>query len=259
MRAHFRPWLLLAILLLPAAAQSQPAAPSLLPKLVNGASTAAQSTASAAASGPTPLLPRRATGDAWAADSTLQAAQRLLDGDHLNLLSELVANKDLDTIWAQPWAAHRLLNANPVLQLIPGLGALADKAPEAFTGEDGRAALTAFRGFVRRALENVGKRMDPEDMAADLEAYAKRGEGDAAWKALMDAAGAGDGAAAGKLHDMVFDELWGGVLDKEKLGLGAGGKAVKEAAATARLREHVRAEEPALWKLITQEDPFITQ
>lgn len=255
MRAHLRPWLLLATLLLPAAAQSQPAAPSLLSQLVNGASTA-----SAAAADSTPILPRSAaTRDAWAADATLQAAQRLLDGDHLNLLSELVANKDLDTIWAQPWAAHRLLNANPVLQLIPGLGALADKAPAAFTAEDGRAALTAFRGFVRRALENVGKRMDPEDMAADLEAYAKRGEKDAAWQALMDAAGAGDGAAAGKLHDVVFDELWGGVLDKEKLGLGAGGKAVKEAAATARLREHVKTAEPALWKLITQEDPFITQ
>lgn len=272
MHVHLRPqlppgsYLLVGFLLLQAAAaQAQPTPPSLLSKLANGAPTAAASQSSPSTPSspvPAPQLPlpaRGATRDAWATDPTLQAAQRLLDGDHLNLLSELVLSKDLDAIWSEPWAAHGLLRANPVLQLVPGLGALADKAPEDFTAEDGRAALGAFRGFVRRALENMGKRMDPGDMAADLEAYATRGERDPVWGVLMDAAEAGDGEAAGALHDVVFDELWGGVVDKEKLGLGPGGKAVREAEATARLREHVREEEPALWKLITQEDPFITQ
>jgi hypothetical protein len=73
---------------------------------------------------------------------------------------------------------------------------------------------------------------------------------------------AGGEMAARKVHDVVFDELWGDVLDKTQLGFGGGGGGAgpKEAEATARMREWVRKEEPALWDLMTLEgDPFVTQ
>lgn len=74
--------------------------------------------------------------DAWATEVDLRAAQRLLDGDHWGLLGEMVRSADLDTIWGDPVAARRLLEANPILETLPGVASLAAKAPEEFTAED---------------------------------------------------------------------------------------------------------------------------
>ena len=107
----------------------------------------------------------------------------------------------------------------------------------------------------------MAKGQDPISYMSSLEAYAQRGEKDANWRHLLEQAEAGKEEAAGQLHDLLFDELWGGVLEKTQLGFGKGGKGVKEAEATARLREWVRTQEPALWSLMTMEgeDPFIEQ
>ncbi len=96
---------------------------------------------------------------------------------------------------------------------------------------------------------------------ASLQTYAQRGETDAEWRRLLARADGGDQAAVGQLHDVLFEELWGGVLDKAQLGFGVGGQGVKEPEATARLREWVRTQEPALWAMMTMEgeDPFIEQ
>ena len=74
--------------------------------------------------------------DAWATEVDLRAAQRLLDDDHWGLLGEVVRSADLDTIWSDPVAARQLLEANPILEALPGVASLAAKAPEEFTAED---------------------------------------------------------------------------------------------------------------------------
>lgn len=127
--------------------------------------------------------------------------------------------------------------------------------------------------------------MDPSNSMTTLERYAQRGGGagrrtssssgdnegkeegieperDPVLGKLFTEVAAGDEMAARKVHDVVFDELWGDVLDKTQLGFGGGGggEGPKEAEATARTREWVWKEEPALWDLMTLEgDPFVTQ
>lgn len=89
----------------------------------------------------TPQFPTGKLGgtiDAWATDRDLRAAQRLLDGDHWALMGEMVSNPDLDAIWSDPLAARRLLEANPILEALPGVAALAAKAPKEFTAQDVR-------------------------------------------------------------------------------------------------------------------------
>ena len=76
--------------------------------------------------------------DAWAEEPELQIARRLLDGDHFGMLREMAQSKDLDVIWADPVAARRLLEANPIFKLLPGVAALAEKAAEEWTTEDVR-------------------------------------------------------------------------------------------------------------------------
>lgn len=148
----------------------------------------------------------------------------------------------------------------------------------------GLSILTRFRAFVTSALAQTMAGMDPTNSMATLERYAQRGGGrrrassssssssgddkveeeDPVLGELFAEAAAGDERAARRVHDAVFDELWGGVLDKTQLGFGGGGggggEGPKEAEATARMREWVRKEEPALWDLMTMEgDPFVTQ
>ena len=77
--------------------------------------------------------------DAWAEEPELQIARRLLDGDHFGLLREMAQSKDLDVIWADPVAARRLLEANPIFKALPGVAALAEKAAEEWTAEDVRS------------------------------------------------------------------------------------------------------------------------
>lgn len=117
------------------------------------------------------------------------------------------------------------------------------------------------------------KGMDPADTMASLERFAERGgvssralgegidEGrDPVLQKVFAEAAAGDEEAAKRVHDVVFDGLWDGVLDKTQLGFGGGGEGPKEAEATAGMREWVRKQEPALWDLMTMEgDPFVTQ
>jgi len=143
---------------------------------------------------------------------------------------------------------------------------------------------------VTSALAQTMAGMDPSSAMATLERYAQRGGGggaaggrrtsgrssgggdekekeegrDPVLQKLFAEAAAGDEMAVRRVHDAVFDELWGDVLDKTQLGFGGGGggggEGPKEAEATARMREWVRREEPALWDLMTMEgDPFITQ
>lgn len=116
--------------------------------------------------------------------------------------------------------------------------------------------------------------MDPANTMANLERFAQRGgvssralnEGideskDPVLQEVFAQAAAGDEGAAKRVHDVVFDELWDGLLDKTQLGFGGGGgEGPKEAVATAGMREWVRKQEPALWDLMTMEgDPFISQ
>lgn len=91
-----------------------------------------------------------------------------------------------------------------------------------------------------------------------MEEYARLGEEDPKWAQLFAAAERGDKTAAMAVHDKVFDELWGGVLDKAALGFGVGGGGdVSEPPATAKLRARAREEEPALWDLMTGGDELI--
>lgn len=154
----------------------------------------------------------------------------------------------------------------------------------------GLSILSRFRAFVTSALAQTMAGMDPSSSMATLERYAHRGGGaaggrrtssssnsgsgdekekeegrDPVLQKLFAEAAAGDEMAARRVHDAVFDELWGDVLDKRQLGFGdggggGGGEGPKEAEATARMREWVRKEEPALWDLMTMDgDPFVTQ
>lgn len=233
--------------------------------------------------------------DAWATDTDLRAAQRLLDGDHQGLLGEMISSQDLDVIWSDPIAARRLLEANPILEMLPGVAELAAKAPEDFTPQDvrihsvrhtsrwhlektipmptyhnpnhdpptqGQAVLGRFRAFIQHSLGHAqrGLLSDAGALMETMEDYAARGKEDPEWARLFAAAEGGDKAAAMAVHDRVFDDLWGGVLDKAALGFGAnggGGGDVSEAPATAKLRARARAEEPALWDLMTQGDELI--
>lgn len=82
--------------------------------------------------------------DAWAEEPELQIARRLLDGDHFGVLREMAQSKDLDVIWADPVAARRLLEANPIFKMLPGVAALADKAAEEWTADDVRTMCSMF-------------------------------------------------------------------------------------------------------------------
>jgi len=184
-------------------------------------------------------------------------------------------------IWAEKDTERRKqkakLASHPPLSSLPSLLLL-----------QGLSILTRFRAFVTSALAQTMAGMDPTNSVATLERYAQRGGGrrrasssssssssgddkveeeDPVLGKLFAEAAAGDDRAARRVHDAVFDELWGGVLDKTQLGFGGGGgggggggEGPKEAEATARMREWVRKEEPALWDLMTMEgDPFVTQ
>lgn len=126
----------------------------------------------------------------------------------------------------------------------------------------GKFILARFRAFVERSLGHAqrGLMADAGAVVGVMEDYARKGQEDPEWMDLFAAAEAGDGVAANAIHDKVFDELWGGVIDREQLGFapsGGGGGSPREPAATARLRALVREEEPALWELMTQGDPFL--
>jgi len=82
--------------------------------------------------------------DAWAEEPELQIARRLLDGDHFGVLREMAQSKDLDVIWADSVAARRLLEANPIFKMLPGVAALADKAAEEWTADDVRTTCSIF-------------------------------------------------------------------------------------------------------------------
>lgn len=56
------------------------------------------------------------------------------------------------------------------------------------------------------------------------------------------------------LHDKIADDIWGGTVDLYQMGLDG-----REPRALAKLRTLVQETEPALWRLITQDDPLITQ
>jgi hypothetical protein len=74
--------------------------------------------------------------DSWAEEWDLKLARRLLDGDHFSVLKEMVLSKDLEVIWSTPYAARRLLEANPILKMLPGAAALAKKDLEDWTPDD---------------------------------------------------------------------------------------------------------------------------
>lgn len=65
---------------------------------------------------------------------------------------------------------------------------------------------------------------------------------------------AGDREAAWAMHDKIADDIWGGTVDLYQMGLDG-----REPRVLAELRALVQETEPALWRLITQDDPLITK
>src|SRR6056297_1275471 len=129
----------------------------------------------------------------------------------------------------------------------------------------GLQILSRLRLFAKDAMEKTMANIDPSKSMESLEKFAHRGlreeheGGDPKLKALFDKVAAGDDTAAKEVHDVVFDELWGGLVDKEQMGFGKEPGTMFEPEASKIMRDYVRTQEPALWDMMTMDDPFITQ
>lgn len=121
-------------------------------------------------------------------------------------------------MWSDPRIAHTLLQRFPMFSALPGVPALASKAAEDFTREDGLAVLDKMKAFAVRTVAGMGIVTDPVRLAETLEAYSSLGESNLAMRALYEDIEAGDPEAAWAFHDLVAEDVWQGTLDLGKFG-----------------------------------------
>ena len=194
----------------------------------------------------TPQQPWRSQGggliDSWADDKELRLFRRMQDigtrafqakkqegggeggGDSMErgaAVMDLLLTQQatqMEEMWSDPEIAHTLLQRFPMFSALPGVPALASKAAEDFTSEDGLAVLTKMKAFAMRTVAGMGIVTDPVRLAETLEAYSSLGETDPAMRALFQDIEAGDPEAAWAFHDLVAEDLWQGTLDLDKFG-----------------------------------------
>lgn len=92
-----------------------------------------QSTVAPAETEPPPKLE-----DPWETQRGLKMVRKLLDGDQLGVVLDMVQNPELEQVWSNPRATFRLLQSYPMLGGIRGVKDIMAKSEAEITPEDVR-------------------------------------------------------------------------------------------------------------------------